>query len=87
MIKECRETAYMRPEVKDVEVAKRLWEFGEKQIEALEKEGAVRRANEKKEQGAEEKDDRKASVRADRTAAANGAAGRAAGSRRTRKAA
>jgi hypothetical protein len=49
LIKECRELEPLRPEVKSEEVAKKLWEFSEKQIEQLEKEGAVRRALAKKE--------------------------------------
>ncbi len=50
LIKECREVDYLKKEVKSEEVAKKLWEFGEKQIEALEKEGAVRRKVAKMEQ-------------------------------------
>lgn len=49
LIKECREAIYTREEVKDESVQKKLWAFSEKQIEALEKEGAVRRALAKKE--------------------------------------
>ena len=48
-IKECREREVLRQEVDDEAVARRLWEFSEKQIEALEKEGAVKRALAKKE--------------------------------------
>ncbi|KAL8761185.1 MAG: hypothetical protein Q9184_002675 [Pyrenodesmia sp. 2 TL-2023] len=53
-IKECGERTFLRGEVKDEKVAKRLWEFSDKQIEALEKEGAARRAREKKEGNATE---------------------------------
>ncbi|KAL2438381.1 putative oxidoreductase C19A8.06 [Exophiala dermatitidis] len=49
IIKECREYQSLRPEVQDEEVAKTLWEFSEKQIEQLEKQGAVKRALAKKE--------------------------------------
>ena len=49
LIKECREYEPLRPEVQNEEVAKKLWEFSEKQIEQLEKEGAVKRAMAKKE--------------------------------------
>ena len=42
-------------EVQNEEVAKKLWEFSEKQIEQLEKQGAVKRALAKKE--AEQKKD------------------------------
>lgn len=48
-IKECREYQPLRPEVQNEEVAKKLWEFSEKQIEQLEKQGAVKRALAKKE--------------------------------------
>ncbi|PLB49003.1 NAD(P)-binding protein, partial [Aspergillus steynii IBT 23096] len=49
MIKECREVDFARNEVRDEEVGKQLWEFSEKQIEAKEKEAAVKRALEQKE--------------------------------------
>ena len=48
-LKECREVDFVRPEIRDEEIAKTLWKFSEKQIEALEKEGAVKRALAKKE--------------------------------------
>lgn len=48
-IKECREIQPLRPEANNDEIAKTLWEFSEKQIERLEKQGAVQRALEKKE--------------------------------------
>ncbi|KAL2852131.1 hypothetical protein BJX68DRAFT_59492 [Aspergillus pseudodeflectus] len=48
MIKECREVDFARKEVTDEAVGKQLWEMSEKQIEAKETEGAVRRALEKK---------------------------------------
>ncbi|MCJ1472270.1 hypothetical protein MMC13_000917 [Lambiella insularis] len=47
-LKECNDVDYLRNEIKDEGVAERLWGFSEKQILALEKEGAVRRAIEKK---------------------------------------
>ncbi|KAL1868605.1 hypothetical protein Plec18167_008196 [Paecilomyces lecythidis] len=55
LIKECREVDFLRKEIKDEAIAKQLWEFSEKQIEAKEKEGAVKRALEKKEKEEEEK--------------------------------
>ena len=59
-IKECREREVLRGEVGDAAVAKRLWEFSEKQIKALEKEGAIMRAQAKKgeEEGKEQTSDR-----------------------------
>lgn len=44
LIKECGVRDFLRSEVTDIEIAKKLWEFSEKQIEQLEKEGAVKRA-------------------------------------------
>jgi NAD(P)-dependent dehydrogenase (short-subunit alcohol dehydrogenase family) len=55
MIKECMEIQALRAEVKNEDVAKKLWESSEKQIEALEKAGAVKRAKAKKEAETEEK--------------------------------
>ncbi|KAH7411262.1 hypothetical protein BKA64DRAFT_569837 [Cadophora sp. MPI-SDFR-AT-0126] len=50
MIKECQEVNFARSDVKDEQVAKKLWEGSEKLIERVEREEAVRRALEKKEQ-------------------------------------
>ncbi|ERF71471.1 hypothetical protein EPUS_00460 [Endocarpon pusillum Z07020] len=52
LIKECRERDFLRSEVTDIEIAKKLWEFSEKQIEQTEKESAVRRALAKREKDA-----------------------------------
>lgn len=49
LIKECREVDCARSDVRDDALGKRLWEFSERQIEEAEKEGAVKRALEKKE--------------------------------------
>lgn len=49
MIKECRQREFLRSEVNDLDVAKHLWEFSEKQIENREKDGAIKRALAKKE--------------------------------------
>ena len=54
-LKECKEVKFLRPEVTDIDVQKRLWEFSEKQILNLEKEGAVKRALAKKEKEETEK--------------------------------
>lgn len=80
MIKECCERDFLRSEVNDIEVAKKLWEFSEKQVEQREKEGAVKRAIAKKEAMAKEPK----SESPDSTAASE--QGKAAGSRRSRKA-
>lgn len=48
-LRECKEVGYLRDEVVDQNAQKKLWAFSEKQIEALEKEGAVKRAHAKKE--------------------------------------
>ncbi|RDW80850.1 NAD(P)-binding protein-11 [Coleophoma crateriformis] len=49
LIKECREMDFARVDIRDEEVAKKLWEGSEKLIERVEREEAVRRALEKKE--------------------------------------
>lgn len=58
-LKECKDLRFEKKEVMDEKVAKKLWEFSERQIEALEKEGAVRRALAKKEMEADEKEGKK----------------------------
>lgn len=57
LIKECREYEPLRSEVQNEELAKNLWEYSEKQIEQLEKQGAIKRALAKKE--AEQQDKKK----------------------------
>lgn len=54
-LRECKEVDYLRTEIKDENAQKELWSFSEKQIEALEKEGAIKRALAKKENEALEK--------------------------------
>jgi NAD(P)-dependent dehydrogenase (short-subunit alcohol dehydrogenase family) len=48
-LKECRKVSWTRKEIDDEELQKKLWESSSKTIEILEKEGAKRRAVEKKE--------------------------------------
>lgn len=48
LIKECKIIDFLRDEVKDDDVARELWNFSEKQVEALEREGAMKRALSKK---------------------------------------
>jgi NAD(P)-dependent dehydrogenase (short-subunit alcohol dehydrogenase family) len=43
-IKECREKDFFRMEVQDQHISKKLWEFSEMQIAALEKESGLKRA-------------------------------------------
>ncbi|CZR63306.1 probable retinol dehydrogenase 13 [Phialocephala subalpina] len=50
LVKECQEMDYARVDIKDEKAAKKLWEGSEKLIERVEREEAVRRALEKKEQ-------------------------------------
>ncbi|KAL2833142.1 hypothetical protein BJY01DRAFT_94539 [Aspergillus pseudoustus] len=88
MIKECREVDFARKEITDDAVGKQLWELSEKQIEAKETEGAVRRALEKKE--TELKENVKSEAQAKNTKAApasasGGSKEQTAGSRRNRK--
>jgi hypothetical protein len=84
LVKECREFDPLRAEVRNEEVAKKLWEFSEKQIEQLEKEGAVKRARAKK------KDEHSSRTESKSVSNANGAATasepkQTPGSRRNRK--
>jgi NAD(P)-dependent dehydrogenase (short-subunit alcohol dehydrogenase family) len=51
LLKECRKIGFLRPEVEDEVVQKKLWEVSEQTIQKLEKEGAKRRAAEKKTEG------------------------------------
>ena len=60
LLKACREVDFLRPEIRDEEVARKLWNFSEKQIEALEKEGAVKRALAKKEEENKQENEKKA---------------------------
>lgn len=55
LIKECRDVDLARLDVKDEEVAKKLWQESEKLIERVEREEAVKRALEKKEADGSEK--------------------------------
>ncbi|KAJ9138887.1 NAD(P)-binding protein [Pleurostoma richardsiae] len=55
LIKECMEVDYARRDIKDEEVAKKLWESTDKLIEKVEKRAAQRRAREKREQEEAEK--------------------------------
>jgi hypothetical protein len=82
MVKECREYEVSRSEVNDIEIAKKLWEFSEKQIEQLEKEGAVKRALAKKENEAKTKGTPSASSESTGTSEK----GKTTSSRRSRKA-
>ena len=89
LLRECKEVDYLREEVRDEDAQKKLWAFSEKQIEALEKEGAVKRALAKKENEELEKAKATASckdregVAAEKVKPAN--ASKAPGSRRSRK--
>jgi NAD(P)-dependent dehydrogenase (short-subunit alcohol dehydrogenase family) len=49
-LKECRKFRFSRPEIEDEVIQKKLWEVSESTVQALEKEGAMRRAFEKKEE-------------------------------------
>jgi NAD(P)-dependent dehydrogenase (short-subunit alcohol dehydrogenase family) len=53
-LRECQEIESRKKEMNNEELAKELWQLTEKQIEALEKEGAVKRAKLKKEIALEE---------------------------------
>lgn len=82
LIKECREYQPLRSDLDNEDIAKQLWEFSEKQVEQLEKQGAVKRALAKKE--SEQKKPEKEST-ANGTIS-GGKKEATAGSRRSRKA-
>ena len=78
-LKECRDVPFTRSEVTDEEVQKKLWAFSETQIQALEKESAIRRALLKKETEEAEKGEKATPVDKETTS-------KQSGSRRVRKA-
>ncbi|KAH6676367.1 hypothetical protein B0J14DRAFT_651789 [Halenospora varia] len=84
LIKECREMNFGRHDVKDEKIAKKLWEGSEKLIERVEREEAVKRALQKKEQDELEKT--QTPVKEAATKANGGTEGKASKSRRQRKA-
>ena len=89
-LRECKEVDYLRNEIRDENAQKKLWAFSEKQIEALEKEGAVKRALAKREKEELEKaklsvpgkDEKGRALEKEKQANAS----KAPGSRRSRKA-
>lgn len=58
LLKECMEVDCARKDVKDDEVAKKLWKESDKLIEKTEKESAVKRAKSKKEQEKREEEEK-----------------------------
>jgi NAD(P)-dependent dehydrogenase (short-subunit alcohol dehydrogenase family) len=66
-LKECRRVEWARTDINDEDLQKKLWASSEKTIELLEKEGAKRRALEKKEK---EKSEAKTAAKAKTTAKA-----------------
>ncbi|KAH8678678.1 hypothetical protein BGZ60DRAFT_525424 [Tricladium varicosporioides] len=83
LIKECREMNFARHDIKDEKIAKKLWEGSEKLIERVEREDAVKRALQKKEQDELEKT--QTPVKEATTKANGGTEGKASKSRRQRK--
>ena len=87
MLKECSEMQILRTDAKDEAVAKQLWEFSEKQIEHLEKKGAIQRALAKKEKAAKQKEPESDKSSPNAAPASSGNEQKqTAGSRRNRKA-
>ncbi|MCJ1404038.1 hypothetical protein MMC11_007262 [Xylographa trunciseda] len=86
-LKECRDVEYLRPEIKDEAVAKELWGFSEKQISALEREGASRRAIIKKEKENQKKSKENGKNIATNSTTQSGKGAKVTGSRRSRKSA
>ncbi|KAJ4380742.1 hypothetical protein N0V86_004103 [Didymella sp. IMI 355093] len=62
-LKECRKVGWSRTEINDEELQQKLWSSSEKTIELLEKEGAKRRAAEKKENEKAEKKEAKTTAK------------------------
>lgn len=85
MIKECKERKILRSEVTNEAVGKELWEFSQSQIEAMEKEAAIRRAREKKEKEELEKREKEKEKERNRDDAREGNKAPAPGSRKSRK--
>lgn len=87
VIKECRERGVLRDEILDDGVGKSLWEISGKLVEKKEKEGAVRRALEKKEKEKEieEQEKRKKENQSGDTGVSSGNKQRTPGSRRSKK--
>lgn len=85
-LKECREVEYLRKEIKDEGTQKKIWAFSEKQIEALEKEGALRRTLVKKEKEKKVKSSKATDDEAEKASSAQANGARVPGSRRSRKA-
>ncbi|KAL2820484.1 hypothetical protein BDW59DRAFT_150780 [Aspergillus cavernicola] len=85
MIKECSEVDFARKEITDEAIGKQLWELSEKQIEAKETEGAVKRALAKKEEELKENTQSQAQSTKSAASASGGAKEATAGSRRGRK--
>ncbi|KAL4925157.1 putative oxidoreductase [Aspergillus undulatus] len=92
LLKECQEVDFARKEITDAAVAKQLWEASERQIEEREREGAVMRALQKKENEEKENVKTRAQAQARSQDKPSGSAKSSAqepktGSRRSRKAA
>jgi NAD(P)-dependent dehydrogenase (short-subunit alcohol dehydrogenase family) len=62
-LKECRKVGWSRRDIDDEDLQKKLWASSEKTIELLEKEGAKRRAIEKKENEKKEKKEAKSTAK------------------------
>ena len=82
LLKECKVQNIYRDEITDEEKQKMLWEVSEKAIEALEKEGAMVRAKEKR-----QNEDKNREKQAEQEQTISGMQGKKEGSRRSRKAA
>lgn len=88
MIKECQEMNFARSDVKDEKVAKKLWEGSEKLIERVEREEAVKRALQKKDEEKAEKSEKPKEKRAEKAEVTGSATdSKKAKSRRQKKAA
>ncbi|KAI9815372.1 MAG: hypothetical protein M1832_005511 [Thelocarpon impressellum] len=86
LIKECLEVSYARKDVRDETLGRELWAASETQVQTLEKEGAIRRALEKKEREEAEKNTPQSSDGVAKAPKSSSIAAKKPGSRRSRKA-
>ena len=86
LVKECKERGVLKKEVKDEKIAEQLWKLSEKQVEALEKEGAIQRARQKKQEAkSEDAEARVVDVTETPNGTSTGSQAKTGGSRRSRK--
>ena len=87
LIKECKERDFLRKDVEDEVVQKKLWEYSEQMVQEVEKRGAVERARLKKEmEERKEEEDAVEQMREYKEKVGKRDGGKKEGSRRSKKA-